>query len=240
MSPQQPNFFPASFQIESGTFLLSLHGLANLTGITKIILASDLPVFWKNMVGQPVVVLFDKLPIEGVLLSQQIEYGIFYEIKFRGLSEPARKYIEKQIKENGISPSWQRKYPRISIKGIQDPDLPVPNLCLVRFVGKEIFVNVVNFTLGGIRIETFSDNLEEVTIGSVLHFDLITSSGEIFSNLLAKICNIATHNNLSENGISLTRSFGLSLAKMNPENEQKYRKLILDYCTILKKKMLGN
>lgn len=237
MDPTQPKFVATSFVIEHKGNTLELKGLVTVTGITKIFLPSGLPSEWKDILGQVVNVRIGNAVIQGNVIHQQVEHGIVYEIKFENLDEPTKKYIEQRMEAEGISPGWKRKFPRIPVKGYDDPDLPVPNLCMVRFVGQEIFVNVVNFTLGGIRIETLGDSLQEIRVGSVLHFDLITSNSEIFANLSGEVRNIAVHDRNTEEGRLVTRSFGLSFVNMDPVNEKKYRHLIRTYCEMLKERL---
>lgn len=239
MDPIHPKFFQTAFEIEHQGTTLSLRGLFSPAGVTKIYLTAGLPEYWKSLLGEAVNVRLDKMEIPGILLQQYVEHGTFYEIKFRELAEPLLQYLEQRMQTDGISPGWQRKYPRIPVKGYEDPELPVPNLCMVRFVGQEIFVNVMNFTLGGLRIETLGDSLGEIRVGSTLHFDLITSTGDILTNLSAEVRNIAVHDHRSPEGVSsLTRSFGLRFTNMDPVNERKYRALIRDYCTVLQKRLL--
>ncbi len=234
MDPTQPKFVATVFEIEHKGNTLELQGLVSVTGITKIFLPSGLPAAWKDVLGKTVNVRVGNALLKGNFIHQQVEHGVIYEIKFENIDEPTKKYIEQRMEAEGIAPGWKRKYPRIPVKGYDDPELPVPNLCMVRFVGQEIFVNVVNFTLGGIRIETLGDNLQEIRVGSTLHFDLITSSGEIFANLSGEVRNIAVHDRNTEEGRVITRSFGLRFVDMDTVNEKKYRQLIRSYCEMLK------
>jgi hypothetical protein len=235
--PTQPKFVATVFEIAHKGNTLELKGLVSVTGVTKIFLPSGLPSEWKDILGQVVSVRIGNVILKGNFIHQQVEHGVVYEIKFEDIDEPTRRYIEQRMEAEGISPGWKRKYPRIPVKGYDDPELPVPNLCMVRFVGQEIFVNVVNFTLGGIRIETLGDSLQEIRVGSVLHFDLITSSSEIFANLSGEVRNIAVHDRNTPEGRLLTRSFGLSFVDMDPVNEKKYRNLIKTYCEMLKTRL---
>jgi hypothetical protein len=237
MDPIQPKFVSASFEIEHEGNTLELTGLVSVAGITKIHVHSGLAPEWKSLLGSTVTVRLGGIYFKGTFLHQQVEHGTFYEVKFEELDDTIRKYLEQRIETEGVSPGWKRKYPRIPVKGYDDPDLPVPNLCMVRFVGQEIFVNVMNFTLGGIRIETLGDSLGELRVGSLLHFDLITSSSEILSNLSGEVRNIAVHDRNLPEGRSVTRSFGIKFVEMDPVNEKKYRNLIRTYCELLKKKL---
>lgn len=236
MDPILTKFYQASFDIVSGGETLSLKGLVSEQGITKVFIPSSLPDFWKSKIGQAVEIKLDGLTLPAVLLQQFVEHGAFFEFRFRGLEEPHRNYIRQRITVEGISPGWHRKFPRIPVGKGNDPDLPVPSLCMVRFVGQEIFVNVMNFTLGGLRIETLGDNLVEVRVGSVLHFDLVASNGAVMANLSAEVRNMAVHELEKSGDKHLTRSFGLRFVEMDPSNERKYRDLIRDYCLVMQKR----
>lgn len=236
MDPNQPKFVSTALALEHEGDVLEVKGLVSPTGVTKIYLPKELPPHWKAAIGSRVNVRLDGLVLAGVFLQQQVEHGVIYEVKFTNLEEPILLYLDQRIKSEGISPGWKRKYPRIPVKGYDDPELPVPNLCMVRFVGQEIFVNVENFTLGGIRIETLGDSLAEIRVGATLHFDLITSTSEIFANLSGEVRNIAVHDHETPEGRTFTRSFGMRFVNMDPVNDRKYRQLIRTYCEVLKKR----
>ena len=237
MDPIQPKFLHTAFDIEYQGDTLPLRGLISLAGVTKIFLRAGLPETWKRAVGQTVIVQLGKLKIPGVLLEQEVEHRALYEIKFRELPESMRSHLESRLQAEGITPGWQRQHPRIPVKGYEDAELPVPHLCLVRLAGQEILVKVMNFTVGGIRIETLGDTLREIRVGSHLHFDLMTSRGETLFDFKAEVRNIATHEHQGGQGPSLTRSFGLMFLEIDPVSDKKYRMLIRDYCIILQKRL---
>jgi hypothetical protein len=239
MDPIQAKFYESNFEITYLGNSFAMRGLVSESGITKVYLSAGLPETWRERVGNPLKVKLDMFEIGAVLLQQQVSHGTFYEVRFQNLPEPARQYIRQRILAEGISPGWKRDFPRIPVSRVVDPELPVPNLCMVRFVGQEIFVNVLNFTLGGIRIETLGDHLAELRVGSMLSFDLLTSNGEIMANLNAEVRNIATHEGHADKTQQTTRSFGLRFQGMDPVNERKYRGLIRDYCTVLNKRLGG-
>jgi hypothetical protein len=239
MDPIKPKFYQANFQVEYLVERLELKGLVSEQGITKIFIpAAKITPHWKASFGREVTIHLDMLQIQGVLIQQFVEYGTFFEIRFRQIEEPQKQFIRQRISNEGINPGWHRQFPRIPVSGHDDPELPVPNLCLVRFVGQEVFVNVMNFTLGGIRIETMGDALGELRVGSLIHFDLITSTGEILANLSAEVRNISVNEHTDGELKTITRSFGLRFLDLDPVNERKYRNLIRDYCTILQKRFV--
>lgn len=234
MDPVKAKFFQAKFEIESHGSTLELRGLVSDSGITKIFAGTSLPDFWRNIIGKAVTVKLDTLVLPGILIQQFTDQGSFLEIRFRGVDQNMKNFLRARMATEGIAPGWQREFPRIAIGSPHDPDLPVPNLCMVRFEGEEIFANVLNFTVGGLRIETTATNLGALRVGAVIQFDLLTSNGEILANLSAEIRNFSDH---EHTGQSATRSFGLRFVNWNSENQRKYRQLIKDYCLLLQKKL---
>lgn len=237
MDPIQAKFYESNFEIFYQSDSFAMRGLVSETGITKIYLAAGLPDAWRSRVGNPLQAKLGDFLISAVLMEHQVENGSFFEVRFQNLPEPARAFIRQRILAEGIAPGWKREFPRIPVGRVIDPELPVPNLCMVRFVGQEIFVNVLNFTLGGLRIETIGDDLKELRVGTLLSFDLLTSNGEIMANLAAEVRNISAHETVMDGAAKTTRSFGLRFTGMDASNEKKYRALIRDYCTALSRRL---
>lgn len=231
MDPVKAKFYQASFEIETGGQSLALKGLVSEYGVTKIFHA-HMPPFWEAQVGRTLTLSLDRMLISAVLLRQYVEHGSFYELRFRNLDEAHRNYIRQRVAGEGISPGWQRQFPRIPVNSTIDPSLPVPSLCMVHFLGKEIFVNVVNFTLGGLRIETIDDELKELRVGSVFQFDLGTSTGGVMPNLTGEVRNVAEQEQAAGRKV---RAFGLRIINWDPVNERKYKELIKDYCLAMQK-----
>lgn len=231
MDPVKAKFYQASFEIETGGQTLALKGLVSEHGVTKIYLA-NVPEFWETQVGRGVTLALDQMRISAVLLRQYVEHGSFFELRFKDLQEAHRNYIRQRVAGEGISPGWERQFPRISVNASVDPNLPVPSICMVHFLGKEVFVNVVNFTLGGLRFETTGDELKELRVGSTVQFDLGTSTGGVMPNLTGEIRNVAEQEQHAE---GKTRAFGLRIINWDPVNERKYRELIKDYCLAMQK-----
>lgn len=230
MDPVKAKFYQASFEIEIGGESIALKGLVSERGITKIF-HPHMPSFWQEQAGRTVNLTLDNMRISAVFLRQFVEHGSFYELRFHGLQEAHRNYIRQRVAGEGISPGWQRQFPRIPVNNALDPNLPVPSICMVHFLGKEVFVNVINFTLGGLRIETIHDELRELRVGALIQFDLGTSAGAVLPGLNGEIRNVAEE----ERDGRKVRAFGLRIVDWNPVNERKYKELIKDYCLAMQK-----
>lgn len=236
MDPIKAKFFQSSFEIEFQGQKLEMRGLVSEWGVTKIFLPGGLPDFWRDAMGQAIIARIDGISFSAVLLRHTVEHGIYYELRFPNIDENQKAFLRQRVAAEGISPGWKREFPRIPVTLGEDPELPVPNLCIVHFLGKDIFVNVMNFTLGGLRIETIGDNLSELRVGALLQFDLLTSTGAILADLSAEVRNISLHEHEEGARKNITRSFGLRIKNMDPVNDRKYRDLIRDYCLVLQKR----
>jgi len=236
MDPIQAKFYLASFELKHEEHSIALRGLISPTGITKVHFPTKVDPIWTALVGSKVEVVVDGYTIAGFLVKQSVEHGNFHEIRFRDISPGAANYLLQKIIAEGVDPGWRRKFPRIPIVEGEESDLPIPNLCVVRFIGQEIIVNVMNFTLGGIRIRTLTNVLSELRVGSVVHFDLIATNGAVMPNLCGEVKNIAIHQSEEVGSTNITRSFGLEFKDLDPVNERRYKDLIKEYCLVLQKK----
>ncbi len=237
MDPIKAKFFQADFEVSFRGHGLQMRGLFSDKGITKIHYKKDLPEAWGEAYGKAVVVGLDTLKLKGVLFQQFAEGGMFFEIRFYELEPPVVAYLQQRVEIEGISPGWVREFPRIPVQGVKDPELPMPSMGILRFGGEEHFVEVANFTLGGIRVEVQGNHLGDLRVGTVVSFDLVASSGDVLNNMSAEVRNIAMHERENERKQKhTTRSFGLKFVQLDPRTKQKYRNLIRDYCLILQRR----
>jgi hypothetical protein len=233
--PANPKFFQANVEMECNGARCEARGMISERGVTRIYLSNGPPKEFRF--DMPINVKVDFLNCQGILMKQIVEHGIFYEVQFLNLKEAQLDYIRQRVESDGINPGWQRKFPRISVVGMNETDLPVPNLCMVRFVGQEVFVNVMNFTLGGLRIETMGDALGELRVGARIQFDLMTTMGDVLRNMPGEVRNISFNEQNTKEGKVITRSFGIKLLDVDPVNEKRYKGMIKDYCLALQKKL---
>jgi hypothetical protein len=117
-----------------------------------------------------------------------------------------------------------------------DADLPLPSLCTLRFASQEVYVEVINFTLGGLGIKSMGSQLAEARVGTQLQLELITTRGDTISNVWAQIMNISVHDRTGKLGDTTLRYLGLKITEMGPEGKRTYKELIRDYCLAVQKK----
>ena len=234
MSNDQVKFFPADFTLEFEGSAIPLRGLLSESGITRVVPVAGLPNNWKNAYGKPCKVSLDKLQVEGVLIQHFDSGGACSLIHFTNLDDSQRSWIQRLVVSGGVFPGWQRKLPRISVE-TKDSELPMPSLCTVRFAGSEIYVEVLNFTLTGLRIKAVGSQMAEARVGMRIQMDLITNRGGTITNFSVEIMNISVHDWVGGEQDSPLRYFGLKITDMSAEGKKTYKELIRDYCLAVKK-----
>jgi len=202
-------FFPADFSVAFQGKQIPLRGLLSELGITRVVAIENLPSDWKNIFGKTSTITLDQFKVPGVMVQHFDAGGACTLVRFFELGSEQRDHIRKLIDSGGVLPGWQRKLPRIPVES-EDPDLPLPSLCTLRFAGQEVYVEVKNFTLGGLGVKAMGTQLADARVGTQLQLDLITTRGDTISNFSAEIMNISVHDRALEIGDTSTlRFFGL-------------------------------
>jgi hypothetical protein len=145
------------------------------------------------------------------------------------------RQIERDVKESGLPSPWLRSLPRLSTLS---KHLPVPALAILEYEGETLFLNVRNFTLGGLQLEFVGSILQKVQFGDRLDFDLVTNGGDKISDLSAVVCHVCSEFNQIEPEKSQF-FLGIRFLPMNSMSEFKYKALIKDHCVGLKEEARG-
>ncbi len=230
-------FFPADFILHFQGKEIPLRGLLSELGITRVTAVESNPPDWKDSFGKEYDIQLGSLTVKGLLVQHFDTGGACVLVRFPNLTEEDRNKIRRLVEAKGVFPGWQRKLPRISVEDT-DSELPLPSLCTVRFAGQEVFVEVMNFTLGGLGIKSMGSQLAPARVGMQLQFDLITNRGEIIANSTAEIMNVSVHDLPGVEGkgaSSAIRYLGLKIREMSLDGKTAYKNLIRDYCLAVQK-----
>jgi hypothetical protein len=234
--PIFPKFLQKTFLIRHNDTAMSLSGLLSTNGITRIYSKDvDEAKILAMLVGKLIQVRLGDHDLQGVLERQFSESGAFFEVRFVNLAPTALAEIQANVNASGGAPGWHRNHPRVPVELALQSNLVVPSLCIIKTGKGEHYLNVVNFTLGGVRLETMNDVLSEVKVGEKLAFDLLTSLGEFISGLEGEVRNIGTHHLRDKSVMDVKRSFGIKLGQMSYQNDKKYKAIIKNLCESLKK-----
>lgn len=215
--------------------IVTVEALVHELGLKRVFEEANLPKGLGDLVGKNCVVLFENFKLKGRFSREATPLGIFYNLRFLHISDADKDRIKREIKEKGLPAPWNRKFVRISTN-TKDGDLPVPFLA----VGKGkilngLFFNVVNFTLGGVLLETPEEDGFFPKLNQEVQFDLITNTGEKIENMSGLIMHV--NEDIDEKNGTRNVTFGVRMMPMSLINEVKYNGLIRDFLVGYKRKM---
>lgn len=229
-------FLRTKLKITYDGLAMDIDGFVTDSGATRLFMEESIPFYLVDALGKEITVKVAGIECRAILVLETLRNGAFYGIKFVEIAESDRASLKNEIDMKGEVPPWTRKYPRIQVDEAQT-DLPVPNLgVIVGSNGKEDFVNVVNFSLEGIRFETYGELLSGFRVGHQFNFDLITNRGEFLKGFRAEVLNLFESGKVSAPGAPVRRAIGVKFLSVPAESEKKYIELIRDYCLAFKKK----
>jgi hypothetical protein len=196
-------------------------------GAKRVFSDSDHPDNINDMIGKTVHVELRDYLIQGIFTKEITQEGVFYNIRFLNPPETVRAFIREGIRKKGVPTPWARKLPRIPIDR-QENKMPAPLIAVVNYNGQSFFLNILNFTVGGLLLESSALDMQTISVGTVIDFDLLINHGEQISGLSAQVMHIAE--DFSEPDHEAVRLYGVKFFPMSLLNQTKYNKVIKDYC----------
>lgn len=209
---------------------IRLQALVSLYGAKYVFEESELPPELRKSIGLEVEILYKKVPVRCRVVKETNGAGTVYSLRFIEPSSLLLKQVERDIRENGLPSPWLRSLPRLSAEA---KHLPVPALVVLDHQGQTLFLNVKNFTLGGLLLEYVGDRLTGLDLGSRLFFDIVTNSGDKISDLAAAVTHMSIEQSAhdpAQNRLQL----GLRFLPMSHLSAAKYKSLIMNHCVGLK------
>jgi hypothetical protein len=207
-----------------------LQALVSLYGAKYVFEESELPVEIRHSIGLEVEILYKKVPVRCRVVKETNGAGTVYSLRFIQPSSLLLKQIGRDIEENGLPSPWLRALPRLSA---DVKHLPVPALAVLDLDGETLFLNVKNFTLGGLLLEYIGDRLGGLELGSRLFFDIVTNGGDKISDLAATVTHLSLEQNAHDSAQNRTQ-LGVRFLPMSHASGGKYKSLILNHCVGLK------
>lgn len=210
-----------------------VQALVSTYGAKYVFEESEIPDALKNRLGEEAQVIYKSVPCKARLVRETTPAGIVYNIRFLNPSGVLVRLIDRDIRDSGLPSPWIRALPRLSTAA---KHLPVPALAVLHHGGGTFFLNVKNFTLGGLLLEHVGEDLKEMILGERLDFDLVTNIGD----KIAEVAGVITHVNVeitSGGSEPLRYHFGVKFLPMPLLAEAKYRNLIREHCIGLRMDM---
>lgn len=184
----------------------------------------DLPTTVRDSIGKEIQVIYKNIPVRARLVKENTAIGVLYNIKFLNPSNLLVRQINRDINETGLPSPWLRSLPRLNT---DSKHLPNPALAVLYYRGITFYLNVKNFTLGGVMLEYAGAELASVILGTKFDFDIVTNFGDKISELSAVVTHISAE--LSETDGD-KYYFGVKFLPMTLLSETKFRALIRDHC----------
>jgi hypothetical protein len=213
-----------------GEMEFRVQALVSSYGAKYVFEDSELPQEIRELIGKELELVYRKVPVKCRVVKETNASGIVYSFRFLKPSNLLLKQIEKDIRESGLPSPWIRALPRLNTEA---KHLPLPALAVVDYGGDIQFLNVKNFTLGGLLVDYTGNSFRDLMIGEKLNFDLVTNGGDKIDNLSAVVSHLSTEY-VEENPEANRVQFGLRFLPMNLLSEVKYKELIKVHCIGLK------
>lgn len=204
---------------------LHVQALVSTYGAKYLFEESELPEALRHAADQELEVLYKKVPVRCRLVKETMGAGTVYSLRFLNPSGLLLRQIERDVRESGLPSPWLRALPRLNTTA---KHLPIPALAVLDYQGSTLFLNVKNFTLGGLSLEFSGVELEDAKLGDRLNFDLVTNGGDKISDVSAVITHVAMEKGEAVDACLM--QLGVRFLPMNLLSESKYRNLIREHC----------
>lgn len=207
-----------------------VQALVSSYGAKYVFEEDEVPPELIGRLGEEIQVHYKNIPVKSRVVRETTAFGTIYNLRFVNPSNTLLKQIDRDLNESGLPSPWMRGLPRLNTEA---KHLPIPSLLVLYFKGQTYFLNVNNFTLGGLQVEFVGPDLRDVTFGTKFELDIVTNAGDKIPDLTAIVTHIAVEINFDGNA-SDRYVFGLKLTAMPMLSENKFKGLIRDHCIALK------
>jgi hypothetical protein len=207
-----------------------MQALVSVYGVKYAFDEVELPEEARNYLGYEVQMTYKSIPARCRIITEANGVGKIYNLRFVNPSKVLVKQIERDIRDAGLPSPWMRYLPRLST---ETKDLPSPALAMLHHSGETHYLNVKNFTLGGLLLELVGSSINGAVTGTRFSFDLVTNQGDKIEDLTGLVTRVSAEINEKDGSLSRT-TYGLKFLPMEALNEAKYRDLIRVHCSMLR------
>lgn len=172
--------------------------------------------------NEPLGLRFDSFHAQAVIVQQFTQAGLSYGARFLSLPLEQQAYLAERIEKEGVRPSWSRRFPRILVAELANRATPHPQHCLFPWMGQELPLQVINFTVDGIRL-LWPGEPRNLRVGNMVTLTVYTSTGDAITGIEAEIRNFSCLED-SERGV--TTELGIRFMDMRSQKTEAYRNLI--------------
>lgn len=212
-----------------------VQALVSSYGAKYVFEEEDVPPELMGRLSEEIQIQYKNIPVKTRAVRETTAFGTIYNLRFINPSNTLLKQIDRDLNESGLPSPWMRGLPRLNA---EVKNLPVPALLVLYHKGQTYFLNVNNFTLGGLQVEFVGPDLRDVSYGTKFELDIVTNGGDKIPDLNALVTHITTEINFDGQGLD-RYVFGLKITAMPLLSENKFRGLIRDHCIGLKGELMA-
>jgi hypothetical protein len=206
-----------------------MEGMVSQHGVRRIFEVGAMPKYWDSLTGKAVDVELRGMIFKGVFTREILPDESFYNIRFSAGDETLFKRLKSEIEQFGFPAPWNRVFPRIYAE-VEIKNVGLPTVALVETSEGVQFYKVINFTLGGILIESEQETTVQMPLGHKFYFQMMISSGTSISGIWGVVVRIDEESS----GGRVSFRYGIQIVSMSSLANKKYRTMILDYCEKVK------
>jgi hypothetical protein len=206
-----------------------MEGMVSEHGVRRIFEVGAMPKYWDSLTGKTVDVELRGMSFKGVFTREILPDASFYNIRFNAGEESQLKRLKSEIEQFGFPAPWHRAFPRI-YADVELKNVGLPTVALVETGEGVQFYKVINFTLGGVLIESEPETTVQMPLGHKFYFQLMISSGASISGIWGVVVRIDEESSRGR----VSYRYGVQIASMSSLANKKYRTIILDYCEKVK------
>lgn len=207
-----------------------VQALISTYGAKYVFEEDEIPPELLARLGDEILIHYKNIPVKTRAVKETTAFGTIYNFRFINPSRTLIKQVERDLNESGLPSPWMRGLPRLST---ETKNLPIPALVILYYKSQTYFLNINNFTLGGLQVEFVGPDLKDVVYGSKFELDLVTNFGDKIADLNAVVTHVTVEINYDGNGAD-KYVYGLKLVNMPSLSAVKFRGLIRDHCLGLK------
>ena len=181
-----PTFIKASFTLRFGDRKLPVHAFISEHGAFHVLDQEK----YTDYTGRIVTVEVSGTLIPGRLIREFSGVHCYYNVKFHFEAETQKKALLEFLKNHQIEPPpWERKYPRFGTQSVAALGATVPAHAVVK-TDNFHYPYIINFTLGGILVETQGKEMESCRPAQIHNFDIQLTDGSLIKSLSGRVVRV--------------------------------------------------
>lgn len=210
----------------------SFNALVNSYGVPYVFNEVSAPKLVEELAGKTILVKLDGVEFNACFVREESGANTVYSLKFDTMEDGQTQYLASLLEETGAKSPSRRRFPRLDVRQIEGVEVAIPTYIILRIRDKNYFLSILDFTLGGMLVECASTEKPNIKVGDRIEMEVFVTDGDHMQGIFAEVVRM-TQAVPSRQSEEYTQ-YGLKLEKLSAANDQRYRKIIREYCLAIK------